>query len=180
MDVRVKQEIMETSSARRRKRNGVVERQRPASVIELSSSSSDSDSSDGSDDPDENDYASSAVAVGEVPQVRASKKRKMNGADFVLPLGFLNPLPPDDSLPVPLACDMGAAEVFPPGGLSEQPASKSLSSGVLCKQFWKAGDYDGIPSTDWDLSSGITIIITNSELLYLHGLVLWCVSLGTE
>ncbi|XVE63715.1 hypothetical protein DITRI_Ditri07aG0041900 [Diplodiscus trichospermus] len=153
MDVRVKQEIMETLSAQRRKLNDVV-REIPASVIELSSSSSDSDSSDDSDDPGENDNANGAVAGGVGPEGRASKKRKVNSVDFSLPLGFLAPLPPDDPAPLPLASDMAVTEVpatvVPPA----EAASRSLSSSTLCKQFWKAGDYDGAPSTDWDLSSG--------------------------
>ncbi|XWS60228.1 hypothetical protein CRYUN_Cryun07bG0017800 [Craigia yunnanensis] len=155
MDVRVKQEIMETLSAPRRKLNGVVP-EKPASVIDLSSSSSDSDSSDDSDDPDENDNANSAVAGGKGPEGRASKKRKVNDIDFMLPLGFLAPLPPDDPAPVPLASDMALADVPATVGVGplEQASSRSLSSSGLCKQFWKAGDFDGATSTAWDLSSG--------------------------
>ncbi|XP_022730104.1 protein MICRORCHIDIA 7-like [Durio zibethinus] len=153
MDVRVKQEIMETLTAEGRKLNGVVP-EKPGPVIELSSSSSDSDSSDDSDDLDENDNANSAVEGGEGPEGRASKKRKVNDVGFVLPLGFLAPLPPDDRVPRPLASNMAVAEVPPTMGPLEQAASRNLSSGVLCKQFWKAGDYDGAPSSDWELSSG--------------------------
>ncbi|XP_022736468.1 protein MICRORCHIDIA 7-like isoform X2 [Durio zibethinus] len=153
MDVRVKQEITETLSTQRRILNG-VEREQPASVIELSSSSSESDSSDESDGPDETDNANGAVAGGEGPGSRASKKRKVNDVDFVLPLGFLSPLPPDDPAPVLLDSDMAVAEIPATVGPPEQAASRSLSSRVLCKQFWKAGDYDGAPSSDWDLSSG--------------------------
>ena len=158
MDVRVKQEIMETLSAPRRKLNGVVA-EKPASIIDLSSSSSDSDSSDDSDDPDENDNAYNAVAGVEGPEGTASKKRKLNDVDFMLPLGFLAPLPPDDPAPVPLAYDMAVADVPATVGVGplEQAASRSLSSSGLCKQFWKAGDYDGAPSTDWNLSSGIIV-----------------------
>ncbi|XP_021286703.1 protein MICRORCHIDIA 7-like [Herrania umbratica] len=155
MDVRVKEEAMGTLSAQSRKTNGVV-REIPASVIELSSSSSESDSSDDSDDPDENDNANGAVAGGEALEGIALKKRKVNDVDFVLPLGFLAPLPPDDPAPVPLASEMAVAEVPETEGPPEPAASKSLSlsSSVLCKQFWKAGDYDGTPPADWDLSSG--------------------------
>ncbi|XWS47776.1 hypothetical protein CRYUN_Cryun13aG0014100 [Craigia yunnanensis] len=153
MDVRVKQEIMETLSVQRRKLSGVVP-EKPTSIIELSSSSSDSDSSDDSDDPDENDNANDDVAGREGPEGRASKKRKVNDVDFVLPQGFLAPLPPDDPAPIPLASDMAVAEVPATVGPLEQAASRSLSSSVRCKQFWKAGDYDGAPSPDWDLSSG--------------------------
>ncbi|TYI52044.1 hypothetical protein E1A91_D12G218900v1 [Gossypium mustelinum] len=154
MNVRVKQEIMETLNAERRKLSGVV-REQSALVIELSSSSSDSDSSD-SDDLDENDNPNGVVSAGEGPEGRASKKRKVNDVDFVLPLGFLAPLPPEDPAPIPLAYDTAAAEVSATVSPLEQAASASLSpsSSVLCKQFWKAGDYEGAPSSAWELSTG--------------------------
>ncbi|XVF11480.1 hypothetical protein REPUB_Repub08aG0031200 [Reevesia pubescens] len=149
MDIRVKQEILETEAAQRRKLSGVV-REQPTSVIDLTSSSSDSDSSDESDDLEENDNPNGVVEGGEgLSEGTVSKKRKVNGVDFVLPLGFLAPLPPDVPAPVPLATEMAVAKVPP-----ELSVSRSLSSNVLCKQFWKAGDYEGTPSTDWDLSSG--------------------------
>ncbi|XP_039035683.1 protein MICRORCHIDIA 7-like [Hibiscus syriacus] len=129
MNIRVKQEIPETLSAQRLKLNGEVWTQ-PDSVIELSSSSSVSD---------ENSNASTAVA-GEGPEGRVSKKRKLNGVDFLLP--------PDD--PARLDSDTAVAEAPVLLGKPDQAASKS----VLCNQFWKAGEYDGGPSTDWDLSSG--------------------------
>ncbi|KAK8604665.1 hypothetical protein V6N13_099596 [Hibiscus sabdariffa] len=152
MDVRVKQEIMETLNSERGKLGGVV-RQQPCSVIELSSSSSDSDSS-GSDDLDENDNANGAVSAGEGPEGRASRKRKIDDVDFVLPLGFLAPLPPDDPAPIPLATEMAVAEASTTENPLEQAATTSVSSSVLCKQFWKAGDYEGGPSSSWELSTG--------------------------
>ncbi|KAE8661713.1 putative calmodulin binding protein [Hibiscus syriacus] len=148
MDVRVKEEIMEMLSAERGKVGGVV-RQQTSSVIELSSSSSDSDSS-GSDDLDENDNVNGAVSAGEGPEGRASKKRKVNDAGFVLPLGFLASLPPDDLAPMPLT----VAEASATTNSLEQAATSSVSATVLCKQFWKAGDYDGGPSSAWELSTG--------------------------
>ncbi|KAL4347205.1 hypothetical protein GQ457_17G018340 [Hibiscus cannabinus] len=152
MDVPVKQEIMETLNAERGKLGGVV-RQQPCSVIELSSSSSDSDSS-GSDDLDENDNANGVVSAGEGPEGRASRKRKINDVDFVLPLGFLAPLPPDDPAPIPLATEMAVAEASAMENPLEQAATTSVSSSVLCKQFWKAGDYEGGSSSSWELSTG--------------------------
>lgn len=101
-------------------------------------------------DPDENDNVNGAVAGEEGPEGRVSKKRKVNGVDFVLPLGFLAPLPPDEPAPLPLATEL-------PDGPLEPAASRSLSSSVICKQFWKAGDYDGPPSTDWDSSQGFIV-----------------------
>ncbi|KAE8675546.1 MORC family CW-type zinc finger protein 4, putative isoform 3 [Hibiscus syriacus] len=133
MNIRVKQEVLETVSAQRRKLNDVVPAH-PVSVIELSSSSSDSE---------ENSNAGTAIS-GEVPEGRVSKKRKLNDVDFLLA--------PDD--PARLDSDTAVEEVPVLLGQREQAANKSLSTSVLCKKFWKTGEYDGGPSADWDLSSG--------------------------
>ncbi|KAE8703504.1 putative calmodulin binding protein [Hibiscus syriacus] len=147
MDVRVKQEIMETLAAER----GKLVREQICSVIELSSSSSDSDSS-GSDDLDDSEVG--VVSTGEGLEGSASKKRKVNDVDFVLPLGFLAPLPSVDPDPIPLSSNMAVPEVSATENPVEQAASSCVSSSVLCKQFWKAGDYDGSPSAAWELSTG--------------------------
>ncbi|GMJ00120.1 hypothetical protein like AT5G50780 [Hibiscus trionum] len=143
---------METLNAERGRVSGVA-REQTSSVIELSSSSSDSDSS-GSDDLDDTDNANGVVSAGEGPEGNASKKRKLNDVDFLLPLGFLAPLPPDDPDPIPLASEMAVVEVSATANPLEQAASSSVSSSVLCKQFWKAGDYDGGSSSAWELSTG--------------------------
>ncbi|KAL2342801.1 hypothetical protein Fmac_004086 [Flemingia macrophylla] len=133
MDACVKQEVLDTPIVtEKRPRNGVVSAPPPPdSVIELSSSSSDSDS-----DCDLDNVVASAVrsgGSGESP----SKKRRTSDAGVVLPVGFLTPLPPAPA-PPPLAT------VLP------LPAPDWASNGGLClsscKQFWKAGDYDGAPS----------------------------------
>ncbi|TYG60312.1 hypothetical protein ES288_D07G058800v1 [Gossypium darwinii] len=151
MDVRVKKEIIETISARKRKLNDVA-RKHLESVIQLSSSSSDSDSNDDSDGPDENINANTAIAAVYRPKGRIRKKRKVNDVDFQLPMGFLSTLPPDDPIPAQLDSVTAVAEVQVVLRQPEQVAS-SISS-VLCKQFWKAGEYDGVSSTDCDLPSG--------------------------
>ncbi|KAA3458212.1 MORC family CW-type zinc finger protein 3 [Gossypium australe] len=151
MDVRVKKEIIETISARKRKLNDVA-RKHLESVIELSSSSSDSDSSDDSDSPDENINANTAIAAMDRPEGRIRKKRKVNDVDFQLPVGFLSTLPPDDPVPAQLDSVTAVAEVQVVLRQPEQVASRISS--VLCKQFWKAGEYDGVSSTDCDLPSG--------------------------
>lgn len=102
----------------------------PTSVIDLSSSSS-SDSDSGSDSGED------AGGVG-IENGRDPKKRKLNGLDVVLPPGFLAPLPPKNPVPV--------AEV-------------PLSVRGPTRQFWKAGDFDGAPGGDWDLSAGILCFI---------------------
>ncbi|XP_027123568.2 protein MICRORCHIDIA 7-like [Coffea arabica] len=120
-----------------------------ASVIDLSSSSSDSDSDDLplSDDDVAGDNS------------RPKKKKKVDGstANVKLPLGFLDPLPTKEtrlssSSPAPLA-------VHVPGddALLALPAPKGIVAVSLecnAKQFWKAGDYEGAPSGDWDSSFG--------------------------
>ncbi|MBA0757185.1 hypothetical protein Gotri_020295 [Gossypium trilobum] len=151
MDVRVKKEIIETISARKRKLNDVA-RKHLESVIQLSSSSSDSDSNDDSDGPDENINANTAIAAVDRPEGRIRKKRKVNDVDFQLPVGFLSTLPPDDPVPAQLDSVTAVAEVQVVLRQPEQVAS-SISS-VLCKQFWKAGEYDGVSSTGCDLPSG--------------------------
>ncbi|KAH1131408.1 hypothetical protein J1N35_002786 [Gossypium stocksii] len=151
MDVRVKKEIIETISARKRKLNDVA-RKHLESVIELSSSSSDSDSSDDSDGPDENINANTAIAAVDRPEGRIRKKRKVNDVDFQLPAGFLSTLPPDDPVPAQLDSVTAVAEVQVVLRQPEQVASRISS--VLCKQFWKAGEYDGVSSTDCDIPSG--------------------------
>ncbi|CDY34330.1 BnaA01g14330D [Brassica napus] len=57
-----------------------------------------------------------------------AKKPTADELKFVLPEGFGQPIPP------------------PPHASSGRVGS--------CKQFWKAGDYEGAPGGNWDLSSG--------------------------
>ncbi|KAF3438470.1 hypothetical protein FNV43_RR21232 [Rhamnella rubrinervis] len=104
-----------------------------ARVIDLSTSSSSSDS----DDVD-------AVLEG----IRASigkdggfrKKRKMSELGEVLPVGIFDPARP-------LLLPEANREV----ALPESGMNMAVSS---CKQFWKAGDYEGAPCGDWDSSAG--------------------------
>lgn len=100
---------------------------KPPPVIHLDSSSSSSSESD-QDSEDESVSGENGTA----------KKRRL---DVVLPVGFLDPLPP--------------LAVAPPA--TETPRESGLevaSSSQGCKQFWKAGDYEGAPCGDWDSSSG--------------------------
>lgn len=101
----------------------------PPTVIDLGSSSSSS-SSDSDSDSD----------LGEVEGV-VSKKRKMNELGVVLPVGFLDPLP---------------ALMLPESDVAGDRRESSLKVSVAqsCKQFWKAGDYEGAPCGDWTSSSG--------------------------
>ncbi|TKY60561.1 MORC family CW-type zinc finger protein 4 [Spatholobus suberectus] len=139
MDACVKQEVLETPIVTERKpRNGAVSVPPPGSVIELSSSSSDSDSD--ADDVDLDGVVTSAVqnvGSGESPW----KKRRMSDVGVVLPVGFLSPLPP---APPPEAVLSLPAPEWASNSLSRPNANMNLSVNS-CKQFWKAGDYDGAP-----------------------------------
>ncbi|CAG7884340.1 unnamed protein product [Brassica rapa] len=64
------------------------------------------------------------------------------------PEGFDQPVPP-----------VNMTHTFPADPcnvFSQMPAAGVSSSGRVgsCKQFWKAGDYEGAPGGNWDLSSG--------------------------
>ncbi|XP_021908859.1 protein MICRORCHIDIA 7-like [Carica papaya] len=150
MEVHVKQEIMEHSTAMRRKNENDKPSRDPIPLIQLSSSS-DSDSDDDSDDSDseENENNGATVAASGRSGAwtngsAAKKRRKLDEPGVVLPVGFLQSLPPEEPLPSP-APSMELA-VFVP--------KKLVSDAVRCKQFWKAGDYEGAPCGDWQFSSG--------------------------
>lgn len=87
---------------------------------------SDSDSDDSSSSDDDQIGASGA------------KRRRIDEVSGALPVGFLDPLP---TAPLPLAVT---------------PVAESRPVAVVgsCKQFWKAGDYDGSSGGDWGSSSG--------------------------
>ncbi|KAJ8772487.1 hypothetical protein K2173_027664 [Erythroxylum novogranatense] len=132
MDVKVKEEVLEASGMSR----PVLGTDTGAaakgnfSVIELSDSSCSSSSSDSDSDADEivGGFFDEDSFSGEGGSKK--KRRKLDELGVVLPAGFLAPLPP------PL-----------------ENGSVSLV-GQSCKQFWKAGDYEGAPSGDWGLHSG--------------------------
>ncbi|GFZ03920.1 histidine kinase-, DNA gyrase B-, and HSP90-like ATPase family protein [Actinidia rufa] len=162
--VLVKQEIVErlkTPEANRKK-----EPSRPISVIDLSSSSSSSSSSD-SDDSD--DSSSSSDGGGSVLGTNGKRSRvsswtggglsnkmrkTMEELAVVLPLGFLDPLPPKNAAsPLPLLLP-AVSRPQPANGKANLDGSANFGSS---KQFWKAGDYDGEPHGDWDTSAGVII-----------------------
>lgn len=136
MNVNLKREILETSltTAEPKQNDSVSNKLVP--LIELSSSS-ESDS----------DYVNKDVEGAGDTSGPPNKRRKMpEDLEVVLPVGFLEPLPAPECLPA-------AAE-------KDKAVSVGLQS---CKQFWKAGDYEGAPSGDWEFSTGNFII--NASLL---------------
>ncbi|KAM0984441.1 hypothetical protein EV1_011933 [Malus domestica] len=73
----------------------------------------------------------------------AAKKAKRDGErGFVLPLGFLRPLPPLElSKELPLALVLPDSTMCLPSGSGCNNQVGPVIRG--CKQFWKAGDYEG-------------------------------------
>ncbi|XP_068665164.1 protein MICRORCHIDIA 7-like [Aristolochia californica] len=106
--------------------------QRPIAVIDLDSSDeSDSEIEDG----EENGAGSRKRSTGYEGE-SSNKKRRLVDAAVVLPLGFLDPLPPEERLLLPEPQPEPIAEA----PLVEVSGPSSVSG---CKQFWKAGDYEG-------------------------------------
>ncbi|GER45510.1 histidine kinase, partial [Striga asiatica] len=129
----VKRELLDPDPMSRRNffpRNSV-----PAALIELSSSDSDSSSSD-------DDGQSS----------NAKKKSKKTAEDYILPVGFLDPLPSKKTPSLPL--------LLPPLPRDERlrlecPSARARAiPDPSSKQFWKAGDYEGTLPGDWNTSNG--------------------------
>ncbi|KAL6011706.1 hypothetical protein ACLOJK_002170 [Asimina triloba] len=132
------------------------DRSNPVSVIELSSSSSDTDSDDDSlDGADSSCKRSRASTLGGDDGGRF-KKRKFG--DLLLPLGFLDPLPPDEDMPV-----------LAPEPISRAPPALPIppAAAQACKQFWKAGDYEGDPVEDsTPVSAGIDHVRVHPKFLH--------------
>ncbi|XP_068651605.1 protein MICRORCHIDIA 7-like [Aristolochia californica] len=102
----------------------------PIAVIDHDSTDeSDSDVEDGM----ENGAASGKRSRGS-DRERSNKRQRLEDAAVVLPLGFLDPLPPEERLPWP-----------GPEPIVEAPLLQVCVPAPVtaCKQFWKAGDYEG-------------------------------------
>ena len=56
-------------------------------------------------------------------------------------------------------------EGFGPSITTEAPSGRVGS----CKQFWKAGDYEGAPGGNWDLSSGKTKFSYSNSTVFDNG-----------
>ncbi|XP_054821860.1 LOW QUALITY PROTEIN: protein MICRORCHIDIA 7-like [Prosopis cineraria] len=158
MDDCIKQEPCDTPNVHNSRPKTNVASTFPDTVIELSSSSSDSDSDVDLDSLIGTNIVS-AFSRGETGTRGASvanhggilKKRKTNEGGIVLPLGFLSPLPSETSqptlrLPAP---ELPSTSIHANGSRDLNVRSKAQS----CKQFWKAGDYEGAISDGWDSSS---------------------------
>ncbi|KAK7291536.1 hypothetical protein RIF29_06762 [Crotalaria pallida] len=150
MEASVKQEMLEISNVRvRRERNGAVSvPPDPDSVINLSSSSdSDSDSEVG-----DLDSLIATELQRSVSGQNSSKKRKTNDAGVILPIGFLSPLPPPAAPPrqTQAVLSLPAPRSNESAGMGMSVASQSSGG---CKQFWKAGDFEGPSSSGFESST---------------------------
>ncbi|GMH31500.1 hypothetical protein Nepgr_033343 [Nepenthes gracilis] len=138
MEVHVKRELMEQSlSAHERSGNG--ESRHPVNVIDLDSSGSGNSSSSDSDDSGSD--CDDAV-LGKLYRVSAtgsssSKKQSLDRSGVVLPAGFLDPILPESPSPS-----------SPAVNVAKKPQSAARVQ--TCKQFWKAGDYEGGPCSEWE------------------------------
>ncbi|VVB12146.1 unnamed protein product [Arabis nemorensis] len=86
----------------------------------------------------------------EVERNNNAKKATVDELAVRLPEGFSQSLPPED---VTYAFPAAPCNFFVPNS-SPQPSSGMSGRTGSCKQFWKAGDYEGAPGGNWDLSSG--------------------------
>lgn len=105
----------------------------PPAVIELSSSDSDSEA----EEDGGNGAKRSRVPHGSDDGGSFKKLRAEGGFATALPLGFLDPLPPDNPPPLPLPA---------PPGVARSALLATAFQG--CKQFWKAGDYEESTTTN--------------------------------
>ncbi|KAK3013847.1 hypothetical protein RJ639_010195, partial [Escallonia herrerae] len=140
----VKQEIVEHPKSTAL--YSVAEPSKPLDVIDLDSTDSDSDNSSSSDDDDATGGAGkrSRASNGD-GEGGARKRKRLDELGVILPVGFLDPLPPKDAAPQPL----------PEGKSAENGDGKDVAV-QRCKQFWKAGDFDA-KSGNWDASLGNVI-----------------------
>ncbi|XP_065872876.1 protein MICRORCHIDIA 7 [Euphorbia lathyris] len=138
MDVTVKQELLDNQPTQG---NDTIAKG-PAVLIDLSSSSSSSSSESDSDNEDNGNAG--GFRVSSTSHGLSKKKRKLDELGVVLPVGFLAPLPPS-------AASVSASAAV---ANSHSKGNGDVSLAGRSKQFWKAGDYEGSPCSDWDLSLG--------------------------
>ncbi|CAA2960789.1 Hypothetical predicted protein [Olea europaea subsp. europaea] len=145
-EIQVKQEIIELS---RKIKSRTNDSQTPACIVNLSSSDSESDSDSDSDALSDNDIAGifnkrPRESRGEIYGNKKKKNKRGKDLSFVLPVGFLDPLPAKE----PVSRDSEAVLTLP------APPQRNAVIVSGCKQFWKAGNYDETPSGDWESATG--------------------------
>ncbi|XP_023004868.1 protein MICRORCHIDIA 7-like isoform X1 [Cucurbita maxima] len=143
----VKQELAEPLRAQETSNNHEVSNVFPA-FIELSSDS-ESDSEDSEQEVVDGILGGVTRSIGLPNGVDGGflKKRRLNELGVILPLGFLPPaaLAGTDVVAVPLPPSEEAG--------TGQVARTSNANAFACKQFWKAGDFEEAPCSNWESSS---------------------------
>lgn len=138
---KVKEEIVEPSQRK------VPDPSLPPVLIDLGSTDSDSDSgSDSSSSSFSGDKRHRSTDGDGFYMLKRRKKEKDSGV--ALPVGFLDPLPAKEVVPVPLAVVENEAVA---------PVSNGNRGIVIArcnKQFWKAGDYEEAATSNWETSTG--------------------------
>ncbi|ESQ54815.1 hypothetical protein EUTSA_v10024553mg [Eutrema salsugineum] len=160
MDNEVKQEVLPTSTSRE---------EEPVTVIDLGSSD-DSDlegNAGGLDEVGSTERRYNSVnpvgakrtrdALGGSSEVERNdvKRATVDELAVVLPEGFYQSIPPGNVTHGNPAdpCNVFMSMPPPPPPPSTSSGTPSVRVGS-CKQFWKAGDYEGPPGGNWDVSSG--------------------------
>ncbi|XP_010943619.2 protein MICRORCHIDIA 7 [Elaeis guineensis] len=129
----------------------------PPAVIDLSSSDSDSEAEEnGAGGAKRSGSPNGSDDGGPFKKLRAE-----GGLAAALPLGFLDPLPPDIPPPLPLPLPLPLAVAGPP----PPPPATGFQG---CKQFWKAGDYEERPIADSTLhyASGMDHVRVHPKFLH--------------
>lgn len=150
METSVKQELIEPLPLQRTSNNHEASNSSPT-FIELSSDS-ESDSEDSEQELVDGILGVDTRSVVPPNDVDGgpSKKRRLNELEVVKPLGFLPPASLNEK--------HSMAVILPPsaeaGTVQETRTSKA--NGSACKQFWKAGDYEGAPCSNWESTSGMS------------------------
>ncbi|KAF2311529.1 hypothetical protein GH714_024598 [Hevea brasiliensis] len=147
MEFSVKKEIIDSLRTPEPNRGNDSISKGPAVLIELASSSSSDSDSDSDNGNNGNAGVSTRPRVSSSGNGFSKKKRKLDELGWCCQ-GFLAPLSPASVALAPSqSADVSLTPTAPLGN-----GNVSLT-GQSCKQFWKAGDYEGAPCGDWDLSS---------------------------
>lgn len=123
--------------------NQTIPRRESEDVIELSSSNDEGPELDGIDDIESVDRTGGDV----------SGTKRARSDSIASPAKKLAVLIPDDEEGFTHSTTPGKAIVALPATPCNVVAAPN-SSWESCKQFWKAGDYEGTSGGDWEVSAG--------------------------
>ncbi|KAM3319545.1 protein MICRORCHIDIA 7 isoform X1 [Capsicum chacoense] len=144
----IKQEILDDNG-------NINKKPPPAKPSPESSTATQSVFIDLSSSDDSDSDSDSGTGTGNGSNRPKKKRKSAQDVNFALPLGFLDPLPPPQEPPLQLPA--------PPTNGSNIDLGSSVSS---CKQFWKAGDYEGNSSSSVLTSGGIDHVRVHPKFLH--------------